>query len=223
MSKNITLAFDVYGTLIDTNGVVYLLETMVGDKAKSFSQTWRDKQLEYSFRRAAMINYVSFATCTAQALDYTCTYYKANLTQEQKNELMAIYAVLPAFDEVKEALVLLKEKGYRLFAFSNGQKSAVDKLLDNAGIKELFLGIVSVDDIKTFKPSPGAYAHFLRASEAKGDEAWLISSNPFDVTGSISSGMKSAWIQRSSEAIFDPWEIKPTIKVSSLLELTQKI
>ena len=223
MSKNITLAFDVYGTLIDTNGVVDLLETMVGEKAKSFSQTWRDKQLEYSFRRAAMINYVSFAECTSHALDYTCAYYKEPLTQDQKNSLLAIYKVLPAFDEVKLALTTLQKEGYRLFAFSNGQSSAVENLLENAGIKDLFLGIVSVDDIKTFKPSPGAYAHFLRSADVQGEETWLISSNSFDVTGSISAGMKSAWVQRSTDAIFDPWEIKPTIIVNSLLEFTAKI
>lgn len=45
-----TLAFDVYGTLINTHGVVSALEELVGDKAKTFSSTWRDKQLEYSFR-----------------------------------------------------------------------------------------------------------------------------------------------------------------------------
>ncbi len=223
MSKDITLAFDVYGTLIDTNGVVKLLQTMIGDKAKSFSTTWRDKQLEYSFRRAAMQNYVSFAECTKHALDYTCKFYKVDLSSEQKFELMAIYAVLPAFDEVKEALNKFKEKGFRLFAFSNGKAEAVERLLDNAGIKDLFLGIVSVDDLRTFKPSPAVYAHFLRAAEVKGEESWLISSNPFDVTGAISAGLKSAWIQRSSEAIFDLWEIEPTIKVSSLLELSERI
>ena len=36
-----TLAFDVYGTLINTNGVVSLLENMVGDNAHAFSTTWR--------------------------------------------------------------------------------------------------------------------------------------------------------------------------------------
>jgi len=223
MSKKITLAFDVYGTLIDTNGVLNLLETMIGEKAKDFSNRWREKQLEYSFRRAAMMNYVTFADCTWHALEYTCKYYKINLTQEQKNELMAIYAILPAFEEVKVALGTFKEKGYRLFAFSNGKGEAVERLLNHAGIRDLFLGVVSVDDIKTFKPSPGAYAHFLRTSQTKGEEAWLISSNPFDVTGSISAGMKSAWIQRSSEAIFDPWEIEPTIIVNSLVDLTNKI
>lgn len=223
MSKNITLAFDVYGTLIDTHGVVSLLETMIGDKAKAFSTTWRDKQLEYSFRRAAMQNYVSFAVCTQQALDYTCATYKIVLDEKQKAQLMAIYAVLPAFAEVKEALLKFKEKGFRLFAFSNGKKDAVEKLLVNAEIRELFLDVVSVDDMKVFKPSPAVYAHFLRSANVNGGEAWLISSNPFDVTGSISAGLKGAWIQRSHEAIFDPWEIEPTIKTSSLLELVEKI
>ena len=31
--KNTTLAFDVYGTLIDTNGVVDFLEKFIGNKA----------------------------------------------------------------------------------------------------------------------------------------------------------------------------------------------
>ena len=218
-----TLAFDVYGTLIDTNGVLVLLEKIVGKKAKAFSQTWRDKQLEYSFRRGHMQNYVGFEVCTLQALEYCCLFYKIKLNDEEKNELMAIYAILPSFDDVKDSLIELKEKGFRLFAFSNGKAVAVEKLLTNAGIRDLFLGVVSVDDIKTFKPSPGAYAHFLRSAEVKGEEAWLISSNPFDVTGSISAGMKSAWVQRSSESIFDPWEIQPTIIVNSLLELSEKL
>lgn len=218
-----TLAFDVYGTLIDTNGVINLLEKFIGEKAKVFSATWRDKQLEYSFRRGHMQNYVNFAVCTSQALDYTCLFLKVDLKDEQKKELMDIYAILPAFDEVKEALEKFKKKGFRLFAFSNGKKEAVEKLLTNAGIIDLFLGVVSVDDIKTFKPSPAAYAHFLRSADAKSGDSWLISSNAFDVTGSISSGMRSAWIQRSNENIFDPWEIQPTIKSKSLLELCEEI
>lgn len=223
MSKEITLAFDVYGTLIDTNGVVNLLEKFIGNDAKSFSNTWRDKQLEYSFRRATMQNYVTFAKCTSQALDYTCMYYNKNLSSEQKTQLLNIYKVLPAFEEVKKALTTFKEKGFRLFAFSNGKKEAVENLLINAQIKDFFTDVISVDDLKIFKPSPAVYAHFLRCAKVEGGEAWLISSNPFDVTGAVSAGLKSAWIQRSSDAIFDPWEIQPTIKANSLSELSNKI
>ena len=99
-----TLAFDVYGTLINTHGVLTALEELVGDKAKAVSNTWRDKQLEYSFRKGLMQNYETFAVCTSQALDYTCSYYGANLSDEQKKDLMGIYRILPAFDDVKEGL-----------------------------------------------------------------------------------------------------------------------
>lgn len=220
---SVTLAFDVYGTLIDTHGVVTALRGLVGEQAERFSQTWRDKQLEYSFRRGLMQNYQTFAVCTSDALDYTCAYYQTPLTQEQKNDLLGVYRVLPAFEDVKEGLTRLQAAGFRLYAFSNGSGEALEMLLSTAGIRELFLGIVTVDDLKSFKPNPGVYSHFLRQSGATGSSAWMISSNPFDVIGAISAGMKAAWVRRSPEAIFDPWGIEPTITVSSLLELDQQI
>ena len=218
-----TLAFDVYGTLINTHGVLTALEDLVGEKAKVFSNTWRDKQLEYSFRKGLMQNYETFAVCTSQALDYTCTYSGTDLSDDQKKELMGIYRILPAFDDVKDGLTRLKAAGFRLYAFSNGAADALEVLLNNAGIQDLFLGVVSVDDIKSFKPNPGVYSHFLRQSKSTGGSAWLISSNSFDVIGAISAGMKSAWVRRSPEAAFDPWGIEPTITVRSLLELDTMI
>ena len=218
-----TLAFDVYGTLIDTHGVLTALEELVGENAKAFSNTWRDKQLEYSFRKGLMQNYETFAVCTSQALDYTCTYYGAPLSDDQKKELMSIYRVLPAFADVKEGLSRLKAAGFRLYAFSNGSADAVETLLVAAGIRDLFLGIVSVDEIKSFKPNPAVYNYLLRKTGASADSAWLISSNSFDVIGAISAGMRAAWVQRSQESIFDPWGIEPTITVGGLGELKDKI
>ena len=57
---SLTLAFDVYGTLIDTGGIVTALQKLIGDQAKPFSDLWRSKQLEYSFRRGLMQNYRDF-------------------------------------------------------------------------------------------------------------------------------------------------------------------
>ena len=218
-----TLAFDVYGTLINTHGVVSLLENMVGDNAHAFSTTWREKQLEYSFRRGLMQNYVPFSVCTEQALNYACLLHKVTLSDEQKAQLLARYKTLPAFDDVKAGLESLKAQNYRLFAFSNGAASAVNTLLEAAGISELFEGVVSADDIKTFKPNPGVYSHFLRQAHSTGANTWLISSNPFDVIGALSHGMRAAWIQRSSEAIFDPWELEPTITACDIHDLKTKL
>lgn len=219
----ITLAFDVYGTLIDTHGVVSALEKHMGNKAYEFSRTWREKQLEYSFRRGLMQNYENFSVCTSNALDYTSAFYKLPLSVKSKEELMDAYKVLPAFDDVATGLAQAKNAGYRMFAFSNGSAVAVESLLQNAGIRDYFLGVVSVDEMKSFKPNPGVYSHFLRRADAIGSNAWLISSNPFDVIGALSAGMRAAWVKRSPEAIFDPWGIEPTLVVDGLLNLAEQI
>lgn len=219
----VTVAFDVYGTLIDTHGVIVNLQQIVGDKAAEFSRVWREKQLEYSFRRGLMQNYANFAVCTGDALDFTCAHFKTPLSREQKEELLNAYRVLPAFEDVKDGLARFKAAGFRLYAFSNGSASAIDLLLASAGIRDLFLDLVSVDEVKSFKPNPGVYCHFLRRAGACGSDAWLVSSNPFDVIGAISAGMKAAWVKRSSEAIFDPWGIEPTLTVSSLSGLAEQI
>ncbi|MDA8412929.1 MAG: haloacid dehalogenase type II [Desulfobacteraceae bacterium] len=219
----ITLAFDVYGTLIDTHGVIIALEKLIGDKAPEFSRTWREKQLEYSFRRGLMQNYENFAVCTSNALDYTSSYYKVPLSQKDKADLLGEYKVLPAFDDVVEGLARARKAGFRMFAFSNGSAEAVEMLLKHAGIRDYFIGVVSVDEMKSFKPNPGVYCHFLRRAGALGADAWLVSSNPFDVIGAVSSGMRAAWVKRSPDAVFDPWGIEPTVTLRSLLTLAEQI
>jgi 2-haloacid dehalogenase len=219
----IALAFDVYGTLIDTQGIVSELRTIVGERASAFSQTWREKQLEYSFRRGLMQDYQTFAVCTYQALAYTCAFYEIDLAQAQKNHLLESYQSLPAFNDAETGLEKLKEKNVRMFAFSNGAANAVDTLLVNAGIRDYFTVVISVDDLKSFKPDPAVYKHFLQESGAEASQAWLISSNPFDIIGAASVGMKTAWVQRSKKVIFDPWEIEPDVTVESLNELCEKM
>ena len=146
----ITLAFDVYGTLINTSGVNDLLKQYIEDKTEAFMDLWRSKQLEYSFRRGLMKQYKKFSVCTRSALDYSDAYLNTGLTEDQKKSLMQKYRVLPAFHDVKESLVKLQSADYRMFAFSNGFGDDVKNLLTNAEIDKYFENVVSVDDIKTF-------------------------------------------------------------------------
>ncbi len=218
----ITLGFDIYGTLIDPYGVTTKLTEYI-DQPVEFSRIWRDKQLEYTFKRGLMRRYENFAVCTRNALDYTDSLLQTGLDDEAKQVLMETYRVLPAFDDVVDSLKVSKDAGFRLFGFSNGLQSAVEGLLEHAGISEYFEGVVSVDDIQTFKPDPDVYHHFVKITGAEPGNAWLVSSNPFDVQGAINIGMKAAWLQRSHNVVFDPWGIEPTICIKSLLELPELI
>jgi 2-haloacid dehalogenase len=219
----ITLAFDVYGTLIDTAGVVTALRKFAGPDAEAFSRTWRDKQLEYSFRRGLMRRYENFAICTRDALEYTCAHFGLKLSDADKTSLLGIYPRLPAFADAADGLRRLNADDFALYAFSNGTASAVDTLLVNAGIRECFAAIVSVDDLATFKPNPDVYVHFLRVTGAHAPSSWLISGNPFDVIGAVATGMNGAWVKRDERAVFDPWGIEPTLTVTSLAQIGERI
>ncbi|MDO6459608.1 haloacid dehalogenase type II [Granulosicoccaceae sp. 1_MG-2023] len=214
-----TLAFDVYGTLIDTHGVVEALQAHVGPDAVRFSQCWRDKQLEYSFRRGLMGCYADFSICTRQALDYTCDALDKPLPEPVRESLMAVYRVLPAFDDVAAGLQQVRAAGHRVYAFSNGSAAAVNGLLRHAGLDDLVDGAVSVEAVASFKPDPAVYAHFLAATGSDADSVWLISSNPFDVLGAQAVGWKTAWVQRNPATVFDPWGVTPSCTVTGLDKL----
>jgi len=219
----ITLGFDIYGTLIDPHGVTVKLAELIGDQAPAFSKLWREKQLEYTFRRGLMRDYENFPVCTRNALDYADAVFKTSITEDDKQALMQVYRVLPAYNDVPEALAKIRAAGFRMYGFSNGIADAVHGLLEHAGISEFFDGVVSVDDVKTFKPNPDVYQHFVDSTGSDKASAWLISSNPFDVQGAISFGMRAAWLHRFSEVVFDPWGIEPTIIMQGLVEIVDRV
>ncbi|MGO3057799.1 haloacid dehalogenase type II [Halomonas sp. AOP43-A1-21] len=219
------LAFDVYGTLIDTQGVTTELERRLTDasKAGEFAKRWREKQLEYSFRHALMGAYVPFSECTREALVFTNRALQAGLSDNDHDHLMAIYAELPAFPDVVPAIDQLRDAGIRCVAFSNGTAEAVTQLLARAGVESHMDAVVSVDDIKRFKPDPAVYAYLRAQLETRPEHTWLISSNPFDVIGATHAGLRSAWVRRHSDAPFDPWGIEPDMTVPDLETLAGRL
>ncbi|MCP4597886.1 haloacid dehalogenase type II [Neptuniibacter sp.] len=217
-----TIAFDIYDTVIDTAGIANELETMVGGLAPVFSQLWRDKQLEYSFRRGLMHDYVPFPICTAQALEYTDELMNTGLSKQAKQQLLDTYKILPAYEDVAPALEALRDKGIKIYALSNGTSEGVINLLTHAGIEKYFLDIISVDEIQTYKPSPEIYTHFLERTDSTAENSWLVSGNAFDVLGAYKFGFNTGWIKRNSRKIMDPWGCTPDISVTSLIELSEQ-
>ena len=214
-----TLALDIYGTLIDPLAVKTALVAHVGEEAGAFAETWRSKQLEYSFRRGLMGAYRDFSHVTRAALDFACELHGAEIADDDRITLMNHYRALDAFGDVAPALAVLQQQGVALHAFSNGVADDITALLEHAGLDNRVSSIVSADEVQTFKPDPRFYTHFLERTGAAVDTTWLVSSNPFDVIGAAACGWHTVWVKRNPSMVFDPWEHVPTAIVSDLTEL----
>jgi 2-haloacid dehalogenase len=217
------LAFDVYGTLVDPAAMTEALRPVAGARAAELARLWREKQVEYSFRRGLMRRYETFAVCVREAFEFSCAYLGVAASAEQCNALLYAYARLPPFGDAAASLERLEAAGFRLYAFSNGTREAVDRVLEAAGLRHRFLDIVSVDEVGSFKPDPQVYRHCLTRCGARGTEAWLVSSNSFDVIGAVAAGMRAVWVRRSPAAVLDPWGIEPTVTVTSLLDIEERV
>jgi 2-haloacid dehalogenase len=220
-SADLVLAFDVYGTLIDPFQMEGHLRVIFGSGAKEATELWRNKQLEYSFRRAVMKKYQNFNVCTEQALRFVCAHFGIAPAKETVRDLLDRYLELPAYPDVPGALAELEARGFKLVACSNGTESAVRGLLEHAGVLGRFSEIVSVDPLRTFKPDPAVYEHL--AAQAHRENVWLISSNAFDVIGAKACGLPVVWVQRDPKKVFDPWEFAPDLVVHGLGELAGKL
>jgi 2-haloacid dehalogenase len=90
--------------------------------------------------------------------------------------------------------------------------------MDAAELRPYFQGFVSVDEVKTYKPSPKTYRHAARRLGRPASEVMLVSSNPFDDIGAQAAGMQAAWVDRSG-GLFDTLGSPPEIVVKTLTEL----
>ncbi len=207
----IAIGLDVYGTLVDPLEMAVQLREFVGDGADELAAHWRAKQLEYTVCRTAMGAYENFDVCTAQALRFVLSNAQISLMSEEQQRLVDQYQTLEAYPDAIAGLRDLKEKRFALVAFSNGVGATLRRLLDHAGLMPLLEGIISVDELKTFKPDPRVYAYLADCLKRPKHETWLISSNSFDVIGAKSAGLKAAWIRRNPSATFDPWGVEPDL------------
>lgn len=218
------LAFDVYGTLVDPLEMQERLRPIVGDEfAGPVAKLWREKQLEYTFRRGLMRRYENFDVCTRQALDYAAQTLGAQLPEADREHLLQEYVSLSPFPDVAPGLREMREAGHALVAFSNGVEATLRKLLDRAGILPLLDGVVSVNNVSSFKPDPEVYRHLCRKLERPPSEVRLVSSNPFDVIGAENVGLKTAWVRRKPDTPFDPWGVEPDLVVPDLRSLAAQL
>jgi len=217
------IGFDVYGTLVDPLGMDGPLREHVGDAAERFAAAWRERQIDWTFRRALMGRYADFDVVTRDAFRATSAALGVDLRTAEAG-LLEVYRRLPAFADAHEGLTRLAEAGHRLVAFSNGVGATLRGLLGHARLMPPLADVVSVDEVKTYKPSPAVYQHLVKRGGEPPDRTWLVSSNAWDVLGAKSAGLRAAWVRRSARVHWDGGGIaEPDVVVASLTELSDRL
>jgi 2-haloacid dehalogenase len=190
------IAFDAYGTLFDVFSITALAESLFPGKGETIAQLWRLKQLQYSMLRSLMGRHRDFWRLTEDGLVYAAKSLGLDLTPDKRARLLEAYLTLTAFPDVKPGLEALKRGGLRLAVLSNGEPKMLEAAARSAGIADLLDEILSVEEVKIFKPSPRVYHLAPERLRLRPAEVGFVSSNCWDVAGAASAGLETFWIQR---------------------------
>ena len=102
MNKTKACIFDAYGTLFDVNAACRELSLDVGDKWQDLANLWRLRQVEYTWLRNSMKEYVDFWEITSSALDYAMEVLNIE-NKKLKKQLLELYLKLEAYPESKRS------------------------------------------------------------------------------------------------------------------------
>ncbi|SHK56438.1 haloacid dehalogenase type II [Rhodothermus profundi] len=189
------LAFDAFGTLFDVHAIDELCASFFPDVGVALSRRWRQKQLEYTWLRSLMGQYVSFEQVTDEALRYAAASFGLVLTPTVHNHLLQAYQTLRSFPEVPSVLQKLARR-YALVVLSNGTAAQLQTLLQRSNLESYFAAVLSAEQVQVFKPHPRVYALAEAALQLPRGEIGFVSANGWDVAGAAAYGYWTFWVNR---------------------------
>jgi 2-haloacid dehalogenase len=209
--------FDAYGTLFDVNSAARTAQDSLGEKWQPLAELWRSKQLQYTWLRGLGGRHADFWQVTGDALDFALSTLRFE-DPVLRDRLMNLYLVLGTYPEVPDTLKRLRTAGMKLAILSNGSPAMLAAAVANAGIPDLFDAILSVEDVKVYKPHPSVYALACKRLGLVATRVCFVSSNGWDAYSAKAFGFRTLWCNRLGQA---PERIPetPDAQVATLAEL----
>jgi 2-haloacid dehalogenase len=203
--------FDAYGTLFDVHSVVKGAG-IPGDLA-ALSRLWRQKQLEFTWLRALMDRYQDFWQITDAALRTALAQLHMEAGEPQVRQMLDAYLAPAAFPDAEIALKALSD--FPRAILSNGSPPMLEAAVRTNGLESYFASVISVDQVKTYKPSPKVYQLGPEVLHIPADQILFVSSNAWDAAGAKAFGYRVCWCNRSG-GVMDRLGFAPDLIVSSL-------
>ena len=187
--------FDAYGTVFDFAAAARGCRDVLGERIDALTALWRDKQLQYTWLRAAQGRHADFWQVTGDALDFaldTLGIERPGL----RERLMKLYLTLDAFPEVPAVLRRLRSAGLKTAILSNGSPAMLDAAVRAAGLGERFDAVLSVEAVGVYKPHPKVYQLAVDRLGLPADAIAFQSSNAWDAYAASAFGMQVVWCNR---------------------------
>ena len=192
------LVFDVIETLLD-------LSPLRDPFARAFGQPpplgeWFARLLHGSLVATLTDTFEDFGTIGRRALDALAARRDQELSDEDREAILGTLSRLPPHPEVLGALSRLRSAGFPLATLTNSSGDVARRQLDHAGLAGLFDHILSVEQVRRYKPAPEPYLMAADRLGVKPSEMRMVAAHDWDVLGAMRAGCAAAFVARGGSS-----------------------
>lgn len=137
-------------------------------------------------------------------------------------ETLSALSELPSREEARPAFEMLRQGGVRIFALTNGSADTTKKLFQRSGLADLVERIISIDEMRRWKPAREVYLHAAKVAGVSPERLALAAAHAWDVHGASQAGLVTGWVSYL-ERHLDPAMNPPDVVGDTLVEVVRQL
>ena len=212
-----TVAFDIIGTCFSLDlPRIRLIE--IGAPSHTL-QLWFAQTLRDAFALSLAGGYRPLVEVLEAELPRTLKMVGISASSVQLSRVVNSFTELEPSPGALEAFEIIARLGWKLVALTNGSEDSTRKLLERAGVKQLFASILSCDAVQKTKPHPDVYAMPLQNAEG---DVWMVAVHAWDIAGAAKANLRTAFITQEEKDYLSIYP-QPEVIASNLVDAANKI
>jgi 2-haloacid dehalogenase len=145
-----------------------------------------------------------------------------SLAEEALDHVLAGFRELPPYPDVEPALQALAKAKIPAYAFTHGTGATARDALDAAGLRTYLRGVLSCEEIRSFKPPARVYHWACHQVDEPGDRVALLAAHSWDVHGAVRAGLVGGLATRLEGAVPDV-VVRPHVAAERLDEVVDRL
>ncbi len=215
-----TLVFDVNETLLDLAALDDLFGEFFGDAA--VRREWFAVVLRNAMTMTITGDQSNFVDIAGASLQMVAETRGVELPASALGDIAAGMRTLPPHPDVVPGLTALADSGLTMVALTNSPLATAEAQIANAGLREFFSDVLSVESTGRFKPAAQVYHHAAEVLGTTPADLRLVAAHDWDIVGAMRTGYAGVLITREGVAV-NPLYPHPDIVAPDLIVAAEAV
>jgi 2-haloacid dehalogenase len=137
-----------------------------------------------------------------------------------RRRVVDAFSSLTPHRDVRPAIERLGAESLPVAALTNGSAETTARLLRSAGLDGLVGRVISVDEVRVWKPAAAPYRHAAAVLGVEPERLAMVAVHAWDVHGALRAGLVGGWAARL-EGRYPPMFDPPDVTGADLVEVAE--